>query len=159
MSVAGVHRLELEETGSDRFAGRLYMERPSDFMDVTFQYRATFDAPIVRAKAAQATSGGKNLDDTPQGKAARAFMKAVASGDLEAVRKMVSAEGRKELEGPDAEETFKMLQAFTPEKGEITAVEVKGNTASVTVVEKDESSTSTLTMKLVLENKEWKVSP
>jgi hypothetical protein len=158
MSVAGVHRLEIDKQDGDRFAGRLYMEKPSTFMDVTFQYQARFDTPIVRRPPSQ-TASSQDLESTPQARTVRAFMKAVAAGDLNALRRTLSAEALKELEGMDAKETLEMMKAFLPQGGAISSIEVEGTTAAVKIVEKEAGMTSTTTVRLVLENKEWKISP
>lgn len=159
MSVAGVHRLELESTGDDRFAGRLYMEGSRTFMDVTFHYEARFDTPLVRRTKTPQASPDRKLEDTPQAKTVRAFMKAVKDDDLEALKKTLSAEALKELAELDPKETLEMMRAFLPETGEISSVEVDGDTAVVQIFEKHEHGSSTATVKLVLENKEWKISP
>lgn len=158
MSVAGVHRLELDSNGGDRFTGRLYMEGPRTFMDVTFHYRARFDAPLVRhMRPTQAAD--KKLEDTPQARTVLAFMKAIKDDDLEAMKKTLSAEALKELEELDPKETMEMMRAFLPEAGEISSIEVDGDTAVLQIVEKHEHGTSTATVNLVLENKTWRISP
>ena len=159
MSVAGVHRLELESKGDDRFAGQMYMEGSRTFMDVTFHYRARFDAPLVRRKTAAQAGPAKNLEDTPQAKVVRAFMKAIKDDDLDAMKQTLSADGLKELATLDPKETLEMMRAFLPEEGEISSVEVEGDTTVVKILEKHEDGTSTATVKLVLENKVWKISP
>lgn len=104
-------------------------------------------------------SAWQNMEDTPQAWTVRAFMKAVAAGDLEGMRKTLSAGGQKELDGLDPKETIEMMQAFLPEEGEITAIEVEGDTATVSVVERDGNVTSTSMVRLILENMEWKINP
>jgi hypothetical protein len=117
----------------------------------------TPSAPTVAA--AGSASAGQNLEDTPQARTVRAFMKAVAAGDLDGMRNTLSADGQEELDGLDPAETIEMMQAFLPEQGEITAVEIDGDTATVSIVERHDNVTSTATVRLVLENMEWKISP
>ena len=42
VSASGMHRFEAERLDRDGIAGRLYTERPQEFMGVTFEYEATF---------------------------------------------------------------------------------------------------------------------
>ena len=99
------------------------------------------------------------LAATPQGKVVLAYYKAAHAGDLEALKKCITAESAKELEGPHGKEILGMLKEMTPAATPtITKVDVTGKTAAVDAQIKEGATTTTDHHKLVMVGTEWKIN-
>lgn len=158
VSVSGMHVFTSKTFDGKVAEGTLGMKKPSEFMGNTFAYEATFSAPVWR-KPAPTVSGAAAAQSAP-GKAAIAFMKAARSGDKAALRKSMSAEGGKQLDGPNGKDILELLKVMTPDPATATieSVDVKGSTAEVTVVERSKDGSVTSTLHLVLDGGQWKIA-
>lgn len=95
---------------------------------------------------------------TPQGKVVLAYYKAAHAGDLAELKKCITAESAKELEGPHGKEILGMLKEMTPAvTPAITKVAVTGKTAVVDAQLKEGATTTTDHHKLVLVGTDWKI--
>jgi hypothetical protein len=157
VSVSGMHTFE-PKTFDGRFVeGRLSTERPGEFMDVTFEYAATFRAPVWHPPAS--TAVGAAARETPAAKVVLAFLKAARAGDRAAMKKLMTTEAAKELDGPRGAEMLEFLKSTSPDpaSAEIESVNVQGNVAEVAVTEKSKDESETSRMKLVREGGQWRV--
>jgi hypothetical protein len=141
--------------------GTLATEKPGEFEKTKYEYKATFRAPLWRRPAPTAT--GPAAAQTPQGKAALAFLKAVTSGDKAGTRKALSpdAEAAKALDGPQAANVLKMLGSINPKPAaaKVESVTVLGNGAEVTVSgPKTADDATSHTMILALVGGDWRVA-
>jgi hypothetical protein len=115
-------------------------------------------AMVIAFCAAAVVQAQGNLAATPQGKAVLAYYKAAHSGDLAALKKCLTAESVKELEGPKGKEILGMMKEMYPAKPPaITKVDVKDKTAMVDAKVTEGATTSTEHVKVVLIGTEWKV--
>ena len=149
-----------EQTTSDKntIAGRVYRNSPGEFDGVKFNYDATFTATIWKEPAP--TYSGAAAKNSPQAKAALAFLKAGHTGDVAGVKKLIVASSVADLEGPMGKDIIDMMKLGPdPAKAKITRVDVKGESAEVTIEQGTKESMTTTTIKLTLENGQWKVSP
>lgn len=158
VSATGMHRFDATAFDGKTAAGKLATSRPSDFRDIPFSYSATFEAPIAR-KAAP-TFVGAAARDSSQAKAVLAFYKAVQTGKKAAIVKTITAEDARKLDGPEAKEMLELLKAVSPDpaRAEIEAVEVAGDKAKVTVVERSKDGKTTSSVDVVLAGGQWKVA-
>ncbi len=158
VSVSGMHVFTPKTFDGKVAEGTLATRKPDEFMNKTFEYKATFSALVWRKPAP--TASGAAAATSPQGMATVAFLKAARSGDKAAIRKAMSAEAAKGLDGPQAKEMLELLKMTSPDPAtaRIDAVDVKGNTAEVTVVEESKDGSVTSTFHLTLEGGQWKVS-
>ena len=100
-----------------------------------------------------------NLAATPQGKAVLAYYKALRTGDLAVIKKYITAESAKELEGPRGKEMLKILKETTPAAAPaITKVDVKDKTAMVDAKVTEGATTTTEHLRLVMVGTEWKIN-
>jgi hypothetical protein len=141
--------------------GSLATQKPGESGKIKFEYKATFRASAWRRPAPTAT--GAAAAQTPQGKAALAFIKAVTSGDKAATKKALApdAEAAKALDGPQAADVLKMLGSINPKPAaaKVENVTVLGNGAEVTVTGPKTADDSTShTLYVVLVGSEWRVS-
>lgn len=158
VSATGMHVFTPKTFDGKVAEGMLATSKPSDFMSKAFEYKATFSAPIWRRPSP--TSSGTAAAASPQGRATVAFLKASRSGNKAAIRKTMTAEAGKALDDPRAQEMIELLKMTSPDPAtaRIEAVDVKGNTAEVTVVEESKDGSVTSTFHLTLEGGQWKVS-
>ena len=113
---------------------------------------------IVSCFAAATVQAQGSLAATPQGKAVLAYYKAAHSGDLAALKKCITAESAKELDGPHGKDLLGMLKETTPAMTPaITRVDVKDKTAMVDAKITEGSTTTTEHVKVVVIGTEWKV--
>ena len=96
---------------------------------------------------------------TPQGKAVLIYYKAAHAGDLAALKKAITAESAKELEGPKGKEMVGILKEMTPTATPtLTKVSVTGDTAMVDAKTTQGATTMTEHVRVVLIGKDWKVN-
>ena len=158
VSASGMHQFDAKTFDGKTVAGKLATSRPSDFQKIPFAYAVTFEAALWR-KPPPSLSGAA-AKDSPEGKAVLAFYKAVKAGDLAAVRKAMTAESGKQLEGPQGKEALEFLKAIVPDPAVagIESVDRKGNKALVEVVVKSKDGSETSKVSLELVSGQWKVA-
>jgi len=116
-------------------------------------------ALVIMCCAAAAAQAQGNLAATPQGKVVLAYYKAAHAGDLAAIKKCITAESAKELEGAHGKEIVGMLKEMTPAAPPaITKVDVKDKTAMVDAKVTEGATTTTEHLRLVMVGTEWKIN-
>jgi hypothetical protein len=158
VSATGMHQFDAKTFDGKTAAGKLSTSRPSDFQDIAFAYSATFEAPIYR-KPPPSMTGAAAKDSAPA-KAVLALYKAARAGDVAAVRKALTPESAKTLDGPEAKEAMGFLKATSPDPAaaEIESVDVKGDKAEVVVVVRSKDGKETSTMNVEKIAGQWKVA-
>jgi hypothetical protein len=162
-SAVGSQKAELTTRTKERIAGKIYLPKPDDFFGNTFQYSATFDVPLMQKPAPVARKG----TPLPAGggdpaKAYVAYRKAMKSGDLAALKKLIVPEMTAQMDDPDFKKMFPMMQAMQAKSITITGGVVDGSTATLDVKDNDDkNSLGTVTMvKMgnvwVLKQESWK---
>lgn len=126
--------LELEKNGPEGFAGRIYLAKPVEFFEDTFQYDFTFQAPLSDPDAPIGEplppGGGE------PGQAYVDWVKAVSSGDVEQIKRLVPAEMAEMLETKEASEVaeeLEMLKLMSPSEVTILSGSSDGETAVLEV--------------------------
>ena len=114
-------------------------------------------AAIACAPAMLLAQSPAELAATPQGKAVLAYYKAAHSGNLAALKKTITAESAKELEGPQGKEMVEILKLM-PATATIMTVKVTGNTGMVDAKYKDGDATMTEHVRVQMVGSEWKVN-
>jgi hypothetical protein len=160
ISATGMHELTTTVFTPSRIAGTI-SAKPSEFFDNHFAYKADFDVSVLSAAAlAEPPPKGTPLGagGGEPGKAYDAFRKVLASGDVAALRKAVSAERAKAMDDPDFLKMLPLLREMEPKNVKITGGAVDGERATLLVTAKDEHETSTGTVVLVRERGAWKIA-
>lgn len=123
--------LELTSTGPDTFAGRVQTAEPLDFFGDTIAYDLTFSAPVSDPHAPIGdllpAGGGE------PGAAYLAWVKALHSGDLAQIKKLVPPEMAAELESEDAAMGLDFMRAMTPADVTVTGGSSDGDMAILKV--------------------------
>jgi len=144
--------VELKTFDGKHVNGKLSSGKPEQLMNKSFEFAATFSAPIQHRPAPTATGAAAGAQTAP-GKVVLAFLKAFAAGDQARMRKLLTAEYGKPLDGPKGKDIVKAWREGRPDmaRQEIATVEIHGNTAIVSMA--DNATKFTLT----LEGGEWKI--
>ena len=136
--------------------GKFTSGKPDDPQSTKIEFTATFRAPIQHRPAPAAT--GAAVAQTAPGKAVVAFLKAAGAGDKAALKKLMTADYGKPLDGPNGKAILAQWKAnpIDPAKVPFSTAYVTGNSAEVVMVDK---STGMMTAKfnLVLVGGEWKI--
>jgi hypothetical protein len=158
ISFAGTpQRVELKTFDDQLVEGRVFLEKPDTFMKATYQFSATFRAPI-RRKAAQSSAERTTLAEMPAAKAAIAYMKAVRAGNVAGIKAAIVPERRADLDGPEGKKLLAFLKAMAPANPTVTGVQGSSEAAVVTLEEKTENGTSTTKLSLTTLAGRWLVS-
>ncbi len=160
-SAAGMHKWDGKVTASS-IEGKLSMEKPDDFFDNTFQYSATFKAPIgsgEKAAVAAPAVKGKPLGagGGEPGKAYFAYLKILKAGDTGRILASVSSSRSKEMKPEDLKKMLPIIQAMLPANIKCTGGGVDGEHATLNVTGNDHGSKATGTVEMVREGGVWKV--
>ena len=113
--------------------------------------------------AGLAAGAAKDLEATPQAKAYRALLKAIAACDYEAYKKCMMSEGAKEIDqqvkamGKTPKETMTLFQAMAPTDVKFTSVKVDGKKATLLATGKSGGEVNKGTIELAEEDGKWKV--
>ena len=98
-------------------------------------------------------------DGGEPGKAYLAYCKAMVDGNKDALKKLVSAERAKQMDSPDFEQMFPMIQSMMAKDIKITGGTATSKEANLTAEGKDGMSGQLAKgeIHMVLEEKQWKV--
>jgi hypothetical protein len=97
-------------------------------------------------------------DGGEPGKAYMTYTKAFASGDMAALKKLVSSDRAKAMDDPQFKEMFSMMQSMQPKEIKVTGGTMTSKDANLNVEAKAEGNTKTTgTVHMILEDKVWKV--
>jgi hypothetical protein len=106
----------------------------------------------------------KNLDATPQAKAYKALLKAVAAGDFDALKKSMTKEvaagidkQNKEM-GLDPKKGMELMKAMTPTDLKLTSLKVEGKKATLEATGMVDKEANKGTIALEQEDGQWKVA-
>ena len=138
-------------------SGRVYRTKSGEFQGVSYTYDAEFSASLWHPPAP--TLSGAAAKTSPQGKVALEFIKAARSGKIAEIRKLVTKEGQADLDGPQGKEIMGFMKLGPdPAKTTVKGVDVKGDQAEVELVESGKGTSSTTTLRLILEQGSWKIA-
>ncbi len=97
-------------------------------------------------------------DGGEPGKVYMTYTKAFASGDVAALKKMVTAARAKELDDPQMKQMLPMIQALQPKDIKVIGGTMTSKDANLNAEGKDETGAKqTGTIHMILEDKTWKV--
>jgi len=105
--------------------------------------------------------GAQDVEGTPQGKAYRAALKAVAAGDYDAYRKTLSSATLKQMDeqtkGKSPKDVMGFVKMMTPTDVKLTSVNVDGKNATLMADAKMDGQAMKGSIALVEEGGQWKV--
>ena len=106
----------------------------------------------------------KNVEASPQAKAYRALLKAVAAGDFDAYKKCMTKEAAAGIDkqtkemGLDPKKGMEILKAMTPSDLKLTTLKVDGKKATLEATGKMDKEPNRGTINLEQEDGQWKVA-
>jgi hypothetical protein len=155
LSVSGMHYFLPATFDTNTVAGKLLMKEGDDFFDTDYYYSAVFRAPVMR-KPPPTYEGAKAPLSGP-GKAATSFMSAARLGNKLALKKVVTPQMAKQLDGPDGTMILKMAKASFPLGMKVVEVNEKGDTAEVVAMKGSKSGRETVRLHALKIDGQWKV--
>ena len=109
-----------------------------------------------------ASPAAADLEKTPQAKAFRAQMKAIAAGDYEAYKKVTTADTLKQMDsqlkqmGKTSKDGMDLMKMMSPSDIVITAVKVEGKKATLSATGKSDGTAMKGTVEMAEEDGQWK---
>ena len=136
--------------------GTLSSGKPQELMKKQFEFNAAFRAPILHRPAPTAT--GAAAAQTAPAKVVLAFLNAAGAGDKPAIKKLLTAEYGKPLDGPQGKDVLTLWKTHCPDPAttEIGTVDIRGTSAEVVLVEKKGGGLAAK-FTLVLKDGQWKI--
>ena len=111
--------------------------------------------------AALAAGDARDVEATPQAKAYRAALKAIAAGDFEAYKKTLSTATRKQMEeqtkGKSSKEVMEFVKMMSPADQKLTSVKVDGKKATLMASGKMDGQAVNGSISMEEQGGEWKV--
>jgi hypothetical protein len=137
--------------------GKLFTAKPQELMKKKFEFTATFRAPILHRPAP--TASGAAASETAPARVVLAFLKAAAAGDKAAIRKLLTAEYGKPLDGPRGKDILNQWKTNHPDPAttEIGSVDIRGTSAEVVMVNKSKDGGMAAKFTLVLDGGQWRI--
>jgi hypothetical protein len=162
-------QLQFEPAGpiGARVAGKVSMKKPMHGIsddDGPWLVEAEWSADVVRRPGVTGVLTGAEARNSPQYKAARAFLEACRKKDLEAIGAAVDPKTRDGMmqmfSGPNQEDT---LTAFSHMANDaltytLTKITVRGDSAELDFKDPKPDSGSAQTLRVVLAGGEWKIA-
>ena len=137
--------------------GKLSSGAPQELANKKFEFTATFRAPVLHRPAP--TAAGASAAQTPPARVVLAFLRAAAAGDKAAIRKLLTAEYGKPLDGPNGKAILAAWKAhgLDPATTEISTVDIRGGEAEVVFVDKANGGGMAAKFTLALVGGEWRI--
>jgi collagenase-like PrtC family protease len=116
---------------------------------------------LVLSLASISARGAQDVEATPQAKAYRAALKAIAAGDYEAYRKTLSSAALKQMDeqtkGKSPKEKMEFAKMMSPTEVKLTSVKVEGKNATLLASAKMDGQAMKGSIALQKEGGQWKV--
>jgi hypothetical protein len=115
--------------------------------------------PAAANTTATAKATPLPADGGAPGKAYMEYCKAIQAGNMDSLRKLVSADRAKQMDDPEFKKMFPMIQSMQAKDIKITGGTMSGNTATLNATGKDTmgGGVTTGTIDMVMEDNLWKV--
>ena len=107
--ISSAHKATLETFTDQALKGRVFTETEQQIRTApgTYSFDVQFNVAMTAPKAPDAA--GAKAWETPQGKVLAEYLRAARAGDKAALKKVMTVESFKELEGKDAAENMKTV--------------------------------------------------
>ena len=151
-------KMNVESFTDKELTGRFTSAKDHKMRDNTYSFDVRFNAVMM---APAASLSGKQAWDTPQGKVLAEYLRACRAGDKAAIRRVVVAEVRAELDGPKGVDTIKFLKADAadPKTAEFGSLTVDGNIAKAKIIKRFKDGSETTGYELRKVGDVWLVNP
>jgi hypothetical protein len=154
--------LQLKQADQSVVEGTISTTKPGTLSDLTYSFSASFNlsskAALEEANAPKEVSFSG--DDSPPVKAYKEYYRAIMAGDAAAMKKFLTAKSLKEFEAmadPKDQAMVMDLMKMRPETITIAKPTMTDNEATFTAEGKEGTGEATGTIKMQLEEGQWKV--
>ncbi len=153
-SVSGMHEFDAVTFTADSIEGKVDVKKSYETFEHHWQYEASFKVSLIKPAPTGTSlpSGGGD-----PGKTYMAYYKGIMTGDLEALKKLVSPEDAKQLNEPDAKKMMEMVKTMTPANVKVLGGVVDGKSATLDVEGVLEGTKTKGTIKMRLEGTQWRL--
>jgi hypothetical protein len=159
--ISSAHKVAFDTFSDQTIKGRLFTtgEQQNRMAPGTYGFDVQFNVAMTAPPVPHAT--GKKAWDTPQGKTLAEYLRAARAGDKAAIKRVVIAEVRAELDGAKGASTMKFLQADSadPKTADFDSLTINGNVAKAKITVRRKSLTETTGYELRKVGDVWLVAP
>ena len=131
-SVAGMHRFERRRLDRQVVAGRMFMQAPSEFADVKFQYEVEFTATIPRPPTREEVARALA---SPPGLAATAYVAAIRRGSFDTFVNSLAGEAADGYRGAPGAARFAALSRDMPRDSAVVGLTVTSDTTATATIQ------------------------
>jgi hypothetical protein len=151
-------KMNVESFTDKALKGRFNSVIDHKMRDNTYSFDVRFNAAMIAPPSALS---GKDAWATPQGKVLAEYLRACRAGDKAAIKKVVIAEVRAELDGSKGADTMNFLKVDSadPKTAEFSSLTVEGNVAKAKITKRSKNSSETTGYELRKVGDTWLVAP
>lgn len=151
-------KMNVESFTDKALSGRFNSATDHRMLDTTYWFDVRFNSVVM---APPASLSGKQAWDTPQGKVLAEYLRACRAGDKEAIKRVVIAEVKAELDGPKGADTLKLLKALSADTktAEFGSLTIDGNIAKAKIIKRFKDGSETTGYELRKVGDVWLVNP
>lgn len=150
--------LKIDKLDDKTIEGQISTPEKSTFSDYTFAIDAKFKAALGAPKQTAPVEVTVKGDGTPAAAAYADYYKALMSGDIPTLKKLIIKENAEQLDDETAAMIVSMAQTFHPKEIEIVTVSPTDSQAELKVTGNADGSQGTGTIEMVVEDGQWKVA-
>jgi hypothetical protein len=156
-SFAGVNgaHLEVKARDSRGIEARFFTDGPIRLFDDSVEFDVSFSASILRVAEPVPPSDAERAAAaaSPQAATYEAYMKAIGDESVEALRALLTVEGRKGWQGPEAKKQLEFLKKVLPGKPRYLRITGQGDIATLEL----ETDAETGLVRMKKEGGAWKI--
>ncbi|HSC33697.1 MAG TPA: hypothetical protein VLG45_00340 [Thermodesulfobacteriota bacterium] len=150
--------LKIDKLDSQVIEGQLSTPGQNTFSEYTFSFNVTFKTALGVPKQETPVEVTIKGDDSPPAKAYAEYYRALMSGDIPTVKKLIIKKNADMLDDETATMIVDMAQAAHPREIEIVTVSKSDNSAELSIKGSVDGSQGTGTVGMVVEDGQWKVA-
>ncbi len=158
--INSAHKAKLDTFSDQALKGRLFTESELQIRNApgTYSFDVQFNLAMTAPRVPDA-AGAKGWE-TLQGKVLAQYLRAARAGDKAALKRVITADTVKELEGPQSASILKSLKSEPdPKTAQLESLVVDGNVAKIKVVQRFKDGTETSNYELRRVGDAWLVAP
>ncbi len=158
--VNSAHKATLDTFSDQALKGRLFTESELQIRNApgTYSFDVQFNVAMTAPRVPDA-AGAKGWE-TPQGKALAQYLRAARAGDKAALKRVITADAVKELDGVQSAEIMKSMKSEPdPKTADLESLVVEGNVSKIKVVQRFKDGKATSNYQLQRVGDAWLVAP
>ncbi len=158
--INSAHKAKLDTFSDQALKGRLFTESELQIRNAPGAYSFDVQFNVAMTAPRVPDAAGAKAWESPQGKVLAEYLRAARAGDKAALKRVITADTVKELEGPQSASILKSLKSEPdPKKAEVESLVVDGNVSKIKVVERFKDGKATSNYQLQRVGDAWLVAP